>query len=74
MKLTDKNGWNPIRTAPQDQTAVIIYSTELGILYQYALNKYGRNNHFYEPLESGYSVVRDATHWRPMLNPPLDKP
>lgn len=69
----DKNGWQPIKTAPKDGTPVDIWRGSYG---ERATDMrrvdFGGGNVFYEPIFSGPTCVRDATHWMPLPPPPGD--
>ena len=71
--VTDKNMWQPIETAPKDSTPVDIWRSEWG---ERAVNmrrvELAPNNVFYESIGSGPGVVRDASHWMPLPEPPTD--
>ena len=60
--------WLPIDTAPADGTPVDLWRDErLPNMRRVALSP---SNVFYEPVISGYSCVRDATHWMPIPKDP----
>lgn len=61
--------WKKIKDAPKDETPVMIYSKELGILSKYSRVSLGVNNVFYDPIDSGPCTVRDATHFM-IITPP----
>ena len=65
---TIPEGWMPIETAPKDGTPVDLWRDErLPNMRRVELNPF---NVFYEPVISGYTCVRDATHWMPLPSPP----
>jgi hypothetical protein len=68
-----KNQWQPIETAPKDDTIIDIWTPNDGRLTNYRRAQLSPTNIFYEPVESGVCCVRDATHWMPIPNPPNDK-
>ena len=61
--------WRPIKEAPKSQTPVVLLRAhedldcEGKVLVNYARVTMGRGNVFYEPLDHGECVVRDATHF-----------
>lgn len=63
-------GWQPIADAPKDDTPVDLWRGTFG---ERATNMrrvvLSEANIFYEPVESGPSVVRDATHFRLITKP-----
>ncbi len=61
--------WRPIETAPKDSTPVDLYRSgeRLTNMRRVALSK---DNVFYEPIHSGPTCVRDASHWMPIPGPP----
>jgi len=62
--------WQPIETAPKNDTCVDIYSAMHGRCTEMRRTVLSKTNIFYRPNESGYSCVRDATHWMPLPPPP----
>ena len=68
---TIPEGWMPIETAPQDGTPVDLWRDErLPNMVRVKLSPF---NVFYGPVVSGYTCVRDATHWMPLPTPPAVK-
>jgi hypothetical protein len=63
--------WQPIDSAPKDNTPVDLWRSEAR---ERAVNMYrvemASDNVFYEPVNDGPCVVRDATHWMPIPPPP----
>ena len=57
--------WQPIKTAPKDNTIVDIWSKFHGRCADYIYVDYKNDgkNVFYDPVESGITTIRDATHW-----------
>jgi hypothetical protein len=53
---------------------VDIWSEEHGRLTNYRLVIAARGHRFYDPLEDGVCVVRDATHWMPVPGRPVPTP
>ena len=69
LAFTIPEGWMPIETAPKDGTSVDLWRDErLPNMRRVELNPF---NVFYEPVLSGYTCVRDATHWMPLPVPPI---
>jgi hypothetical protein len=66
--------WKPIKTAPKDDTPVDLWHPEYGRLPNYYRVENSKTNVFYSPVESGFSVVREATHWRSIPPPPSSVP
>jgi hypothetical protein len=64
--------WQPIETAPKDSTIIDIWKPSDGRLTAYRRVELSLDNIFYEPVRSGVCVVRDATHWMPIPEPPND--
>lgn len=64
--------WKPIETAPKDNTIVDIWRTGFGGERCTNMRRvdHGAGNVFYQPVLAGASVVRDATHWMPLPEPP----
>ena len=64
--------WLPIETAPKDATPVDIWRPAWGGVRctNMQRNDLGNGNVFYSPVVSGYSCVRDATHWMPIPEAP----
>jgi hypothetical protein len=62
--------WLPISTAPKDPTIIDIWTPDDGRLTDYRREELSPTNVFYEPVHSGVCVVRDATHWMPIPEPP----
>lgn len=63
------NGWRTMESAPRDATPVDLWRHGER-LTNYRRVKLAPDNVFYEPVESGYSCVRDAEYWRPLREPP----
>lgn len=63
--------WQPIKTAPKDDTIIDIWSKEHGRCTNYVRIDYYHNgkNIFYDPVECGITTIRDATHWM-IVKPP----
>lgn len=59
-------GWMPIESAPKDGTQVDIWSAKHGRCVNMTREDLGDGNIFYSPVESGFCVVRDATHYQPL--------
>jgi hypothetical protein len=60
------------RLPKEGQRVILFYEGE--VCYDYVLVKnYGKikSNDFFEPYHSGYSCVRTATHWMPIIEPPI---
>lgn len=65
--------WEKIETAPKDGTPVDLYCARLGgRLCNYERIQLGKGNVFYSSLASGYTCVREATHWMSVPQPPKD--
>ena len=65
-------GWLPIESAPKNHTPVDLWSPSDGRLTNYVRFDHhgdGRNI-YYMPVDSGPAVIRDATHWQPLPEPP----
>lgn len=62
--------WLPISTAPKDTRIVDIWCPRYGRLTNYWREDLGDGNVFYEPSKSGVTVVRDASHWMAIPEPP----
>lgn len=54
--------WKPISTAPTDNTPVDLWC-QGERLCNYRRLEMGVGNVFWEPIDSGPSHVRDASHW-----------
>ena len=72
-----ENYWRPIETAPQNGTPVDIWRPgRVGRVGERCPNMrrvdLGGGNVFYEPVESGPTCVRNATHWAALPDPPVD--
>lgn len=63
--------WQPISTAPKDDSIVDIWSKEHGRLTRYRRVEMSPENIFYTPVYAGVCGVRDATHWM-KIEPPKD--
>lgn len=63
------NGWRTMESAPRDATPVDLWRHGER-LTNYRRVKLAPDNVFYEPVESGYSCVRDAEYWRTLPPPP----
>lgn len=69
--MTAPSGWQPIETAPKDGTVVDLYRQSYSErLCNYKWIQLSPSNGFFECVESGYTCVRDATHWMPLPEPP----
>ena len=62
--------WQPIDTAPGDTTPVDLWRKGERLTNMMRVTR-SADNIYYEPVESGYSCVRDASHWMPLPAPPL---
>lgn len=63
--------WKPIETAPRDETPIDIWCARVGErLPNYYRVDMGGDNVFYKPVISGRTVVRTASHWMPLPEPP----
>lgn len=63
--------WRPIEEAPKDGAPVDLWSPEHGgRLTNYRFVWLTKDNQFFEPIEGGYTCVRDATHFMPLPAPP----
>lgn len=63
--------WQPIDTAPKDDTPVDLWCGQYNErLVNYRRVDLGEGNVFYEPIEWGRCVVRTATHWMQLPEPP----
>lgn len=58
-----------MESAPRDATPVDLWRNGER-LTNYRRVKLAPDNVFYEPVESGYSCVRDAEYWQPLPPPP----
>lgn len=69
LSAPEPQGWRPIAEAPKDETPVDLWrdGERLTNMYRVQLSP---TNVFYEPVEEGPCVVRDATHFMPLLPPP----
>ena len=73
------NTWQPIATAPKDGTPVDLWrkwgnSVSIGErLTNMRRVELSPTNSFYEPVLSGPSCVRNATHWMPIPAAPKEK-
>jgi hypothetical protein len=66
--------WLPIDQAPKDDTEVDLFRAHIKRkdrqrLFRYVRVDYGKDNVFYEPVNGGECVVRDATHFM-IVTPP----
>ncbi len=63
--------WRPIATAPRDDTPIDLWCGDCKErLVNYSRVELAPDNVFYEPNEDGRCVVRTATHWMPLPEPP----
>lgn len=65
--------WQPIETAPKTSDVIVdIWRPSYGGERCTDMRRVdlGGGNIFYEPVFSGPSCVRDATHWMPLPPPP----
>ena len=67
--------WMPIATAPKDSTPIDIWRPGFGNdggerCTNMRRVDLGRGNTYYEPVESGPTCVRNATHWMPIPEAP----
>lgn len=69
-KDRDMRLWQPIDTAPQDDTPVDIWRAGGELCTNMSRVEMSPNNVFYSPNYAGPSCVRDATHWMPIPEPP----
>lgn len=63
--------WQPIETAPKDGAPVDLWDDGRR-LTDYSWEQLTPTNGFFSPNVSGPSVVREATHWMPIPEPPND--
>lgn len=64
-------GWRPIAEAPKDATPVDLWAPDFkGRMCNMRRVQLKKDNVFYEPIESGYTCVRDATHFMLVPQPP----
>ncbi|WP_440984958.1 DUF551 domain-containing protein [Xanthomonas sontii] len=71
MVMQMESKWLPIETAPKDGTVIDLWCGEYNErLTNYRRVKLAPDNIFYSPTKSGRSVVRTATHWMPLPEPP----
>jgi hypothetical protein len=70
MKSKMKTQWLPIETAPKDDTIIDLWAPDDGRLINYRREQLSPTNIFYSPVEDGICVVRNATHWMPLPDPP----
>ena len=70
-------GWQPIETAPKNETPVDIWRPGFGgdlwggeRCTNMRRTDLGKGNVFYSPVKSGPCCVRDATHWMPLPDAP----
>lgn len=62
-----ESSWRAMRTAPKDRAPVDILREDLTIVSNMRRVDLGKRNVFYEPVQAGPCVVRDATRWRPHI-------
>lgn len=58
---------------PEEGIRVILFCS-WGVLCDYVYKRsYAgiKGNDFFAPYHSGYSCIRDATHWMPLPSPPI---
>lgn len=61
--------WQPIETAPKDGQVIDLWRGGKRIV-EYKWVQLTPDNGFFEPYGAGICVVRDATHWMPLPDPP----
>ena len=62
--------WQPIATAPKDATVIDLCRPGDGRLTNYYRVQLSADNIFYDPTKTGPCIIRDATHWMPIPDPP----
>lgn len=67
MKAT----WQPIKTAPKDNTLIDLWHPIHGRMTNYRRANNGKGD-YYWPIYGGLTLVRDATHWMPVPGGPDD--
>lgn len=60
--------WKPISLAPKNDTPVALWTEDREILIWYKRVVYSRGNVFYDPMVTGVTTVRNATHFMLMAN------
>lgn len=55
--------WQPISTAPKDQTIIDVWTKIWGRIIDVRYVKTASDDEFFEALEDGPSCIKDATHW-----------
>jgi hypothetical protein len=58
------DGWLPMARVPKDRTAIDIVRGDDTVVCNMRRVDLGKGNVFYEPVQAGPSVVRDAKGWR----------
>lgn len=61
--------WSPVRTCPRDGLPMDIWSAERGRCTDMVRVDAGNGNVYWTAALSGYTCVRDATHWMRVPRP-----